>query len=238
MLGRAVVGVGRLRVADQRGRPRGGRRPARDLRRDGGAAGRRRSACPRRSTTSALEFAVAYGGRAGGAHRAVLDREPRRARSCAARRPGSGSAPRSASACWSCASFLDGAAQGAVWALALALDIARARTSSAPTGWKLVPGHFAERHGLIIIIALGESIVAIGVGAAGDGRPPAIVVAAVLGIALAARCGGSTSTSSRSSRRTASSRPRSAASRTRWRATRTRSSTSRWSPGSCSSRSA
>ena len=34
-------------------------------------------------------------------------------------------------------------------------------------GWKLVPGHFAERHGLIIIIALGESIVAIGVGAEG-----------------------------------------------------------------------
>ena len=32
-------------------------------------------------------------------------------------------------------------------------------------GWKLVPGHFAERHGLIVIIALGESIVAIGVGA-------------------------------------------------------------------------
>ena len=32
-------------------------------------------------------------------------------------------------------------------------------------GWKLVPGHFAERHGLIIIIALGESIVAIGAGA-------------------------------------------------------------------------
>ena len=32
-------------------------------------------------------------------------------------------------------------------------------------GWKLVTGHFAERHGLIVIIALGESIVAIGVGA-------------------------------------------------------------------------
>ena len=32
-------------------------------------------------------------------------------------------------------------------------------------GWKLVPGHFAERHGLILLIALGESIVAIGVGA-------------------------------------------------------------------------
>ena len=34
-------------------------------------------------------------------------------------------------------------------------------------GWRLSPGHFAERHGLIVIIALGESIVAIGVGAAG-----------------------------------------------------------------------
>ena len=32
-------------------------------------------------------------------------------------------------------------------------------------GWHLVPGHFAERHGLIVIIALGESIVAIGLGA-------------------------------------------------------------------------
>ena len=31
-------------------------------------------------------------------------------------------------------------------------------------GWRLVPAHFAERHGLIIIVALGESIVALGVG--------------------------------------------------------------------------
>jgi low temperature requirement protein LtrA len=52
-------------------------------------------------------------------------------------------------------------------------------------GWKLVPGHFAERHGLIVIIALGESIVAIGVGAHG-GVDAGIVAAAVLGIAVAA----------------------------------------------------
>jgi low temperature requirement protein LtrA len=52
-------------------------------------------------------------------------------------------------------------------------------------GWKLVPGHFAERHGLIFIIALGESIVAIGVGA--DAAVDAgVVVAATLGIAVAA----------------------------------------------------
>ena len=52
-------------------------------------------------------------------------------------------------------------------------------------GWKLVPGHFAERHGLIVIIALGESIVAIGVGA-GVGVDAGVVAAAVLGIAVAA----------------------------------------------------
>ena len=52
-------------------------------------------------------------------------------------------------------------------------------------GWKLVPEHFAERHGLIVIIALGESIVAIGVGAAGE-LTFGIGVAAVLGVALTA----------------------------------------------------
>ena len=52
-------------------------------------------------------------------------------------------------------------------------------------GWKLVPGHFAERHGLIIIIALGESIVAIGVGAEAH-LTAGIAAAAVLGIALSA----------------------------------------------------
>ena len=52
-------------------------------------------------------------------------------------------------------------------------------------GWKLVPEHFAERHGLIVIIALGESIVAIGVGAA-DALDLGIGAAAVLGVALTA----------------------------------------------------
>ena len=74
------------------------------------------------------------------------------------------SARRSASACWSPRRSLDGVAQSGLWALALLLDMAGPYFFGAE-GWKLVPGHFAERHGLIIIIALGESIVAIGVGA-------------------------------------------------------------------------
>ncbi len=81
------------------------------------------------------------------------------------------------------ASLFDGWAQGALWALAIFLDMAGPYFFGAD-GWKLVPGHFAERHGLILIIALGESIVAIGLGASGA-LDLGIGTAAVLGIFLA-----------------------------------------------------
>jgi low temperature requirement protein LtrA len=71
-----------------------------------------------------------------------------------------------------------------LWVLALALDMAGPYFFGSE-GWKLVPGHFAERHGLIVIIALGESIVAIGVGAE-FGVDAGVVVAATLGVAVAA----------------------------------------------------
>jgi low temperature requirement protein LtrA len=82
------------------------------------------------------------------------------------------------------ASFADGLLQGALWALALGLDMSGPLLID-PSGWRLEPGHFAERHGLIVIIALGESIVAIGVGA-GHEITAGVVVAACLGIALGA----------------------------------------------------
>jgi low temperature requirement protein LtrA len=82
------------------------------------------------------------------------------------------------------ASAFDGAVQGALWAVALLLDMGEPYLFGSE-GWKLVPGHFAERHGLIFIIALGESIVAIGVGAGPD-VDAGVVAAATLGIAVAA----------------------------------------------------
>ena len=82
------------------------------------------------------------------------------------------------------ASFVDGWAQGALWAVAIALDMGGPFFFGSE-GWKLVPGHFAERHGLIVIIALGESIVAIGVGVTGD-VDAGVVAAAVAGTAVAA----------------------------------------------------
>ena len=82
------------------------------------------------------------------------------------------------------ASFLDGVAQGAVWALAIALDMGGPALFGVD-GWKLSPSHFAERHGLIVIIAIGESIVAIGVGSE-VGVDAGVVIAAVLGMVVAA----------------------------------------------------
>ena len=132
------------------------------------------------------------------------------------------------------ASLFDGLAQGALWALALFLDMAGPYFFGSD-GWKLVPGHFAERHGLIVIIALGESIVAIGVGAAGGARPrdrhrrrarrrPG--GGAVVDL-LRRRRPGLRQTPGRSRGR--------AGCRTSWPATPTPTSTWRWSPASSSS---
>jgi low temperature requirement protein LtrA len=82
------------------------------------------------------------------------------------------------------AAFAEGGLQAALWATAIVLDVGGPLVIETG-GWRLNPGHFAERHGLILIIALGESIVAIGVGADG-GVTLGVVVAAVLGVVVAA----------------------------------------------------
>jgi len=80
------------------------------------------------------------------------------------------------------ASFLDGAAQAALWGLAIVLDWGGPALFGL-AGWRLVPAHFTERHNLVVILALGESIVALGVGAQVD-LTAGVITAAVLGIAL------------------------------------------------------
>ena len=54
------------------------------------------------------------------------------------------------------------------------------------SGFAIQPAHFVERHGLVLIIALGESIISIAVGAAGEPVTPSLVAAAVLTLALIA----------------------------------------------------
>jgi low temperature requirement protein LtrA len=75
--------------------------------------------------------------------------------------------------------------QVVLWVIALAILYAGALIGRG-AGWHISPAHFAERHGLIVIIALGESVVAIGVGAVGVSLTPGVITAAVLGIAVIA----------------------------------------------------
>ncbi len=73
----------------------------------------------------------------------------------------------------------------ALWLAALVVDYIGTALGGA-SGWRLpAPSHFAERHGLILIVALGESIVAIGVGVAQQPISWPIIVASGLGLLLA-----------------------------------------------------
>ena len=81
------------------------------------------------------------------------------------------------------ASFLDSGPQAALWGMAILLDWGGPAIFGVE-GWRLVPAHFAERHNLVIILALGESIVALGAGADVE-LTGTVITAAVLGIGLA-----------------------------------------------------
>jgi low temperature requirement protein LtrA len=79
----------------------------------------------------------------------------------------------------------EGALRLVLWGLALAVDYVGVFVSSRAGGWRLNSApHFAERHGLIIIIAIGESIVAIGVGATEFPLTTAVLAGVLLGLAV------------------------------------------------------
>ena len=81
------------------------------------------------------------------------------------------------------AGFLDGPARIAVWLIALAIDYLGPTVVGVGRGWRVAPEHFAERHGLIVLIALGESIIAIGLGA-GFELGTGVLAAAALGLVV------------------------------------------------------
>jgi low temperature requirement protein LtrA len=83
------------------------------------------------------------------------------------------------------AGFLDGGAQAGLWIVALVLDYGTPYVRDV-AGFRVHPAHFAERFGLVVIIALGESIVAVGAGLEGTTLGAGEIVAALGGIALTA----------------------------------------------------
>lgn len=82
------------------------------------------------------------------------------------------------------AALFDGPAQIAIWIIVLVFDYGTPYVRDV-SGFRVSPSHFAERFNLIVIIALGESIVAIGAGIEGGELTPGVVLAALTGMALA-----------------------------------------------------
>ena len=82
------------------------------------------------------------------------------------------------------AGFVDGGLKPMLWLAALAVAYLGPLLGGMG-GWHVQPAHFAERHGLIVIIAIGESLIAIGLGEDVSGLTTEVIVAAVLGFAVA-----------------------------------------------------
>jgi low temperature requirement protein LtrA len=78
-----------------------------------------------------------------------------------------------------------GTAQYVLWALACLVWITP-KLVVDNSGFSIASGHFVERHGLVIIVAIGESVVAIGIGAQGLPVDAGLVGVALLGLALSA----------------------------------------------------
>ena len=81
------------------------------------------------------------------------------------------------------AGFVHGWLRSVLWLAALAVGFFGPLLGGM-SGWRVQPAHFVERHGLIVIIAIGESLIAIGLGARSTELDAGAIVAAVLGLAM------------------------------------------------------
>jgi low temperature requirement protein LtrA len=81
------------------------------------------------------------------------------------------------------AGFVQGGLKPMLWLAALAVGLFGPLLGGM-SGWRVQPAHFVERHGLIVIIAIGESLIAIGLGARGTGLHTGVILAAVLGLVV------------------------------------------------------
>jgi len=80
--------------------------------------------------------------------------------------------------------FFGGAIQFALWTLVIVLDILAAIWGAQADGWNLHPEHFSERHGLFVIIALGETLIIAASGATGATWSNELISVAILAVAI------------------------------------------------------
>ncbi len=77
-----------------------------------------------------------------------------------------------------------GTLQYGLWGLAILLDIVAARLGGQADGWGLHPEHFGERHGLFVIIALGETLIIAAAGTSGAIWTTDLLAVALLAVAI------------------------------------------------------
>jgi low temperature requirement protein LtrA len=78
--------------------------------------------------------------------------------------------------------FVDSDYRAWIWLASLVIDVVGTLTV-ARAEWRVSPSHFAERYALIVIIALGESIVAIGIATSHLDRDTTYAVSVVVAFA-------------------------------------------------------
>ena len=83
------------------------------------------------------------------------------------------------------ATIVGGTLEYVLWGLAVPIFAITPALVPEEAGW-IVPSHFVERHGLVVMVALGESVVAVGIGASGLAITGEMLAVAVLGLILTA----------------------------------------------------
>ena len=77
-----------------------------------------------------------------------------------------------------------GSLQYVLWGIAILLDIIAAMIGGQSEDWNLHPEHFSERHGLFVIIALGETLIVAAAGLTGAAWTGDLIAVAVLAVAV------------------------------------------------------
>lgn len=79
---------------------------------------------------------------------------------------------------------LGGPTQYWLWGLAILLDALAAQVAGKSDSWNLHPEHFVERHGLIVIIALGESLIVAAAGLVGSDLTLTLLTVGLLAVMI------------------------------------------------------
>jgi low temperature requirement protein LtrA len=79
-----------------------------------------------------------------------------------------------------------GTVQYVLWMAAFALEWVTPSLIRGAAGFEIAAGHFVERHGLVVLIAIGESVIAVGVGAEARALDLELAGIAALGLGLSA----------------------------------------------------